>query len=59
MSITIRNGAVCLCFYLPLSLCVVQADTLWLTNGDRLSGTIQSLSDGELELKTDYAGLLK
>ncbi|MRT44111.1 DUF481 domain-containing protein [Enterobacteriaceae bacterium RIT702] len=39
--------------------CVVQADTVWLINGDRLSGTVQSLHDGVLELKTNYAGLMK
>lgn len=59
MSIKVRKSAVCLCCYLPFLPCVVQADTVWLTNGDRLSGTIQSLNDGELELKTDYAGILK
>lgn len=41
------------------SPCIVQADTVWLANGDRLSGTVESLSDGILELKTDYAGVLK
>lgn len=46
-------------FLLTAFPCVVQADTVWLINGDRLSGKIQSLSDGELELKTDYTGLLK
>lgn len=59
MSITIRKGAVFFVFLLNVFPCVVQADTIWLTNGDRLSGTIQSLNDGELELKTDYAGILK
>lgn len=35
-----------------------QADTIWLTNGDRLSGTIRYLSDGKLGLETTYAGTL-
>jgi len=33
-----------------------RADTVWLDNGDRLSGTIQSLDNGILLLKTAYGG---
>ncbi|WBE25017.1 DUF481 domain-containing protein [Denitrificimonas caeni] len=33
-----------------------QADTVWLKNGDRLTGTILVLDGGQLLLKTDYAG---
>lgn len=32
------------------------ADTVWLTNGDRLTGTIKSLDNGVLLLNTDYGG---
>lgn len=32
------------------------ADTVWLKNGDRLSGTIKFYDSGKLLLKTDYAG---
>lgn len=32
------------------------ADTVWLKNGDRLSGKIQLFDGGKLLLKTDYAG---
>ncbi|HYG45305.1 MAG TPA: DUF481 domain-containing protein [Bordetella sp.] len=35
------------------------ADTVWLNNGDRLTGTIQSLDDGYLLLHTDYGGDLR
>lgn len=36
----------------------VQADQVWLKNGDRLSGTIEQLQDGKLRLATKYAGTL-
>jgi len=32
------------------------ADTVWLDNGDRLTGTIQSLDNGQLLIHTDYGG---
>ena len=32
------------------------ADTVWLDNGDRLTGTIQSLDNGKLLIHTDYGG---
>jgi hypothetical protein len=34
----------------------VWADTVWLNNGDRLSGEIILLDGGKLALKTKYAG---
>ncbi|MDO9624248.1 MAG: DUF481 domain-containing protein [Pseudomonas sp.] len=34
----------------------VSADTVWLSNGDRLSGEILLLDGGKLALKTRYAG---
>lgn len=34
----------------------VLADTVWLSNGDRLSGEIVLLDGGKLALKTQYAG---
>lgn len=34
----------------------MSADTVWLNNGDRLSGTIVVLDGGKLVLKTRYAG---
>jgi len=33
-----------------------RADTLWLANGDRLSGTVLSMDEGALAMQTDYAG---
>lgn len=36
----------------------VQADTVWMRNGDRINGTIRSLSDGKLVMDTTYAGTL-
>ena len=35
------------------------ADTIWLKNGDRLSGEIVSMASGRLLLKTSYAGQIK
>ncbi|KAF1021995.1 MAG: hypothetical protein GAK30_01498 [Paracidovorax wautersii] len=32
------------------------ADTVWLFNGDRLTGTIQSIDSGVLVMRTDYGG---
>ncbi|WP_250652186.1 DUF481 domain-containing protein [Pantoea alhagi] len=34
------------------------ADTVWLKNGDRLSGTVRSLEDGKLIMDTDWGGTL-
>ena len=34
----------------------VLADTVWLDNGDRLSGEIVLMDGGKLALKTRYAG---
>lgn len=46
---------------LLFSLCIglsapISADTVWLNNGDRLSGEIILLDGGKLALKTKYAG---
>lgn len=35
---------------------LLAADTVWLKNGDKLSGNILLLSGGKLMLQTDYAG---
>ncbi|HCP02913.1 MAG TPA: DUF481 domain-containing protein, partial [Pseudomonas sp.] len=32
------------------------ADTLWLDNGDRLTGKVAFLEGGKLVLETDFAG---
>ena len=32
------------------------ADTVWLTNGDRLTGTIRFFDGSKLLLETDYGG---
>ncbi len=52
-------------FYKPLFLSLaaltsqlVVADTVWLNNGDRLTGTIVNKIDGKLVLSTPYAGEL-
>lgn len=46
-----------LLFLLVLGLAApVWADTVWLNNGDRLSGEILLLDGGKLALKTKYAG---
>ena len=43
------------CLLLGLAL-PVWADTVWLNNGDRLTGQIVLLDGGKLALKTKYAG---
>lgn len=42
--------------FLSLLAAPALADTVWLKNGDRLSGKIQLFDGGKLLLKTDYAG---
>ena len=46
-----------ICLFSALAV-PVQADQVWLKNGDRLSGTIEQLQDGKLRLATKYAGTL-
>ncbi|HLT05770.1 MAG TPA: DUF481 domain-containing protein, partial [Pseudomonas sp.] len=36
----------------------VLADTVWLKNGDRLTGTIKAFDGGKLVLQTPYCGEL-
>lgn len=38
--------------------CPVQADTVWMKNGDRLSGRIQQLEAGKLTLTSSYGGTI-
>lgn len=45
-----------LCMALAASSPCLLADTVWLKNGDKLSGSIQLFDGGKLLLKTDYAG---
>lgn len=51
-----------LLYLLVLSLCflpsLVSADTVWLDNGDQLSGKILLIDGGKLLLKTSYAGTI-
>ena len=47
----------CLIPSLTFSLCA-QADTVWLKNGDRMTGDILLLDNGKLLLKTNYAGTI-
>jgi hypothetical protein len=39
-----------------LALQAARADTVWLDNGDRLTGTVKSLDSGILLMGTDYGG---
>lgn len=39
-----------------LAVQAAQADTVWLDNGDRLTGTVKSLDGGVLLIGTDYGG---
>ena len=47
---------------LCLAFCVaatpVLADTIWLKNGDRLTGKIKFYDGGKLLLETDYGGAI-
>lgn len=45
-----------LCSLVLVLAAPVSADTVWLNNGDRLSGEIVLLDGGKLALKTKYAG---
>ena len=47
---------VLLVLLLPLLALSARADTVWLSNGDRLSGEILLLEGGKLALRTQYAG---
>lgn len=55
----IRFDKVCLALLLVLIGLTpgsAAADTLWLKNGDRLTGTCVSMAEAKLVFKTDYAG---
>ena len=45
-----------LCLALAAVPSSLLADTVWLKNGDKLSGTIQLFDSGKLLLQTEYAG---
>ena len=45
-----------LCLALAAISTPLIADTVWLKNGDKLTGTIELVDGGKLLLKTDYAG---
>lgn len=45
-----------LCFVVMCLAAPVFADTVWLKNGDRLSGKIKVFDGGKLLIQTDYAG---
>ncbi|MBS7663784.1 DUF481 domain-containing protein [Pseudomonas lalucatii] len=47
-----------LCLALTLATPPLLADTVWLKNGDRLTGTIKFFDGGKLLLKTDYGGAI-
>lgn len=44
--------------YTSIFSVIAQADTVWLKNGDRLTGRIVLLDAGKLLLNTDYAGTI-
>ncbi|MDH4611292.1 DUF481 domain-containing protein [Pseudomonas sp. BN102] len=45
-----------LCMALAAASTAAFADTVWLKNGDRLTGTIRVFDGGKLVLQTDYGG---
>lgn len=52
----IKTSRALLSLALTVSVPLVSADTVWLKNGDKLSGTILLLDSGKLLLRTEYAG---
>ena len=62
MPIPARCASLTLSLLFLLTLLIASpalADTVWLKNGDRISGEIISMSGGALLLKTGYAGQVK
>ncbi|MDH4555239.1 DUF481 domain-containing protein [Pseudomonas sp. BN417] len=47
-----------LCMALAAASTAAFADTVWLKNGDRLTGTIRVFDGGKLVLQTDYGGTI-
>lgn len=47
-----------LCLAVAASSMPLLADTVWLKNGDRLTGTIELFDGGKLLLKTEYGGTI-
>ena len=47
------SHVVCLLFLLPGS--AAMADILWMRNGDRLSGTIEEITDEQIRIKPAYS----
>jgi|SRR5471030_1788701 len=47
-----------LCVAVACASSPLLADTVWLKNGDRLTGTIRVFDGGKLLLQTDYAGAI-
>ncbi|MCO6058115.1 DUF481 domain-containing protein [Pseudomonas sp. MOB-449] len=47
-----------LCVALAAASSATFADTVWLKNGDRLTGTIRVFDGGKLVLETDYGGTI-
>jgi putative salt-induced outer membrane protein YdiY len=47
----------CFCALLAAG-CPARSDTILLANGDRITGTVQTMSDGALTMQTSYAGKL-
>lgn len=45
-----------LCLSLSAAAMPLMADTVWMKNGDRLTGTIKLLDGGKLLLETEYGG---
>lgn len=45
--------------FLLASAFAAQADVILMSNGDRISGLVVAVSDGNLTIETDYAGTLR
>ncbi|MFB4379653.1 DUF481 domain-containing protein [Pseudomonas sp. LR-1a] len=45
-----------LCLGLSVAATTLMADTVWMKNGDRLTGTIRVFDGGKLMLETEYGG---
>lgn len=54
----LATGLCCLWLLLVAGCPAVCSDTVLLTNGDRITGTVETMSDGALTVQTGYAGKL-
>lgn len=59
MSVVLCRPVLPAALFALLCAAPARADTLWLANGDRLTGTILSMDRGELVMQTEHAGTVR